>query len=53
MIFNFNGKDARTIMEQLYIGWDLAKEDLNDKQADNLARIRDNMVNQYKKQAEK
>lgn len=50
MNFKFNKKDAEEIMECLYIQWDLTRENLQDREAKKLARIRDDMLEQFKLQ---
>ena len=51
MNINISKKDLEEVLEVLYIAWDMAKEDLNDEEAENLSRIRDEVIlPQYDKQ---
>lgn len=54
MKIEISKKDVEELLEVLYIAWDMAKEDLNDKEAKKLARIRDEVIlPQYKEQKRK
>lgn len=54
MNININKKDLEEVLEVLYIVWDMAKEDLNDEEAENLSRIRDEVIlPQYEEQCKR
>lgn len=51
MDIKVNKKDLEEIMECLYSEWDMAREDLDDRRAKKLARIRDEvLIPQYNQQ---
>ena len=51
MKININKKDLEVILEIMYEAYDMAKEDLQDKEAKKIARIRDEvLLKQYEEQ---
>lgn len=51
MNIKINKKDLEEIIDCLLIEWDMAKEDLDDKRANKLERIRDKvLIPQYMEQ---
>ena len=51
MKININKKDLEVILEIMYTAWDMAKEDLQDREAKKIARIRDEvLLKQYDEQ---
>lgn len=43
-------RDTELIIEELYVVWDMAREDLQNKKAEKIAKLRDKIVEQYKEQ---
>jgi hypothetical protein len=50
MNINLTKTEVELIIEELYICWDMNKEDLNDKKANKIAKVRDKLIEQYKTQ---
>jgi len=50
MKFDLNDKEIELVLEELYVTWDIAREDLEDKKANKIAKVRDKLVEQYNNQ---
>ena len=51
MKINISKKDLEEVLEIMYVAWDMAKEDLQDREAKKISRIRDNvLLKQYEEQ---
>jgi len=50
MIINLTIREVELITSELYSAYDMAKGDLEDKRANRIAKLRDKILLQYRKQ---